>query len=155
MSSRLESCRVRVMLSATSDVSRLSIAPRIARINAASKTMRMVSLEKEGTINSGRPVGMAPNTGTSVNARLTTVPVINAASGPGKYRPQLPGQKNTMPKVRIPTPSAPMFGSITAVGTSKSAGMVPVSAGSWPNSRASCNAIMMQPIPLMNPETTG
>ena len=143
------------MLSATSEVSRLSIAPRIARMSAASNTINTVSLDSEGMMNSGKPVGMAPNTGTLLKPKLTTVPTISAASGPGKYRPQLAGHKNTMARVKTPIPSASTFGLLIALGTSSSAGIVPPPSGSCPNNRASCRAIMMQPIPLMKPETTG
>ena len=102
------------MLSATSEVSKLSIAPRIARMSAASNTINTVSFESEGMMNSGKPVGMAPNTGTLLKPRLATVPTIKAARGPGRYRPQLAGHKNTMARVNTPMPNASRFGLLIA-----------------------------------------
>ena len=106
-------------------------------------------------MNWGSPVGMSPSTGTVLKPRLATVPVMSAARGPGKYRPHFAGHRNTIARVKRPIPKASQLGLDTAFGTSINAGIVPLPAGSWPNSLASCSAMMMQPIPLMKPDTTG
>ena len=106
INSRLELCRVRVILSATNDVSRLSIAPNMARIRAASIMIKRASLDTEGMIKDGKPVGMFPSMGTLSNPKLTQVPTINATSGLGRYLPHRAGQAKTMASVSRPTPSA-------------------------------------------------
>ena len=143
------------MLSATSEVSKLSMAPSNARINAASSAMKTVSCVNAGITSEGNPVGMSPSTGAPGSARLSNVPVTSAASGAGMIFPQLCGQLKIMTRQTTPTVSAAKFGSITASGTAVRAGIVPLPSGSCPNRRESWSAMMIQPMPLMNPEITG
>ena len=65
------------------------------------------------------------------------------------------GQVNITTRVTAPTSRAGKIGSITAAGMAVRAGMVPLASGSWPNRRDTCRAMMMQPMPLMKPDTTG
>ena len=106
-------------------------------------------------MNCGRPVGISPSTGAPEIAKLVRVPMISAASGPGTLLARFFGHRKTTPSVTTPTTSAAKFGFAMAPGIAVRAGIVPPPSGSWPNRRAICNAMMMQPMPLMKPETTG
>ena len=107
------------------------------RIIAASKTIEQRIAVRGGHDELGKTRGISPSTGTVLKARLATVPVMSAARGPGKYRPHFAGHRNTIASVNRPIPKASQLGSDTAFGTSINAGMVPLPAGSWPNSLAS------------------
>ena len=56
-------CRVRVIASATSDVSRLSMEPSSAMINAGCTDRANTSTPMSGICRVGRPVGTSPMTG--------------------------------------------------------------------------------------------
>ena len=86
---------------------------------------------------------------------LAMVPISSAASAPGTILPSFFGQVKTMTRDSAPTSVADHTGSMTASGIFFSAGMVPLFSGSWPNRRDTCSAMMMAPMPLMKPETTG
>ena len=153
--SLLELCFVRVILSATREVRRLSRDPRSANTKAASRTTTMVSALNSGKTKEGSPVGISPKIGAPEIKRLNTVPIISAARGGGTIFASFVGQLKTINNVKRPKPKATQLGSKTALGIAVSAGMVPLPKGSCPKRRLVCKAIIMHPIPLMNPETTG
>ena len=92
-SSRLALWRVRVIESATSEVSKLSMEPSRAIVTAGSTAPTSASRDRDGSFMSGRPVGTLPMTGVLVSHRTPkSVPTINAAKGGGRYFLSLPGQ---------------------------------------------------------------
>ena len=84
ISSRFELWRVRVIESATSDVSRLSMEPRSANVIAPPTTPARRSNETWGMERAGSPVGTSPIIGAPENMKmLLSVPTISAARGGG------------------------------------------------------------------------
>ena len=82
-SSRFGLWRVRVIESATSDVSRLSMEPSSAMMMAGCTARTSTSGASSGNRGFGRPVGTSPMTGVSVNhSTPSSVPASSAASGP-------------------------------------------------------------------------
>ena len=103
----------------------------------------------------GNPVGMSPRVGAPVRNKLTNVPIIRAARGGGTILASRAGHLKAMSSVNSPRVRATKFGSATARGISISAPMVPLSSGSWPSRREVCSAMIIHPMPLMNPDITG
>ena len=86
--SRLESCCVRVILSHTREVRRLSIVPSKARTRASSTISKRASVCMTGQIGVGKPVGIFPITGNEgKKAFPTTVPTISANNTGGRRFP--------------------------------------------------------------------
>ena len=86
---------------------------------------------------------------------IIVVPIRSAAKAPGIYFPTFLGQKKTIRSVKIPSPKACKFGAMAAAGMAFNALIVPPPSTSCPRRFAPCRAIMITPIPLINPEMTG
>ena len=118
--SRLGLWVVRVRASATSEVSRLSIEPRSARMNAGSKKLMMMPGASTGHWSWGRPAGTAPMTGAEPNQMsASSVPAIRAARGAGRYLRSLRGQKTFTARATAPTTRASRLRRATASGQAR------------------------------------
>ena len=94
-------------------------------------------------------------TGASPNhATPTAVPAASAASGPGAKREKLRGQRNPTARVTAPMASAPVWTSLAAAGSARTAPMGPPVAPEAPSRGSVCISTMITPMPDMNPETT-
>ncbi len=104
INSRLESCWVRVMLSQTREVSRLSIVPNNARTRASSTMIKSALVCMVGQMSVGNPEGMSPITGrVGKNISATIVPTMRASNTGGRRLPIEGGVRYTMARVRVPT----------------------------------------------------
>ena len=155
ISSRLESWRVRVTESATSEVSRLSMLPSMPRVMPSTSTVVHISSEKLGSVSAGRPLGIGPITGTSKPASVDSAVIASrATSGAGTTRLMRIGVRNTITRVRRPSRTASPLMARSAAGSAMRAASGE-GAGAAPSSGAHCRAMMMMPMPLMKPDTTG
>ena len=156
MSSLFESCLDRVILSATNDVRRLSIAPSSASTNAASMMINRDTVVICGRWICGNPLGIFPRMGIAPAPmnKLNVVPIINAANGPGRYLPNFAGHFNAISNVRAPRKSVMILISLAAVGAWSSASTVPAGV-SCPSKGLICRIIMIPPMPLIKPLITG
>ncbi len=155
ISSRLEWWRVRVIESATSEVSRLSMLPSTPRVMPSSSTVVQVSSVKLGSAGTGSPAGMSPITGTCRSAAADSALIATSATrGAGTIRLTVIGVRNTISRVSPPSSRASEFTLASTPGSASTAASGE-DAGATPSSGALCSSTMITPMPLMKPETTG
>ena len=107
-SSLSESCCVLVMESDTRDVSRLSIEPSNARMNAGCTICAMLWIDTAGTTSLGRPDGTWPITGKLRNASADTiVPMTRTPRGAGTILARRDGQNIIRRSIAREKPTAP------------------------------------------------
>mmetsp|Transcript_82316 Transcript_82316/g.233158 ORF Transcript_82316/g.233158 Transcript_82316/m.233158 type:complete len:441 (-) Transcript_82316:200-1522(-) len=159
-SSRSLSWKEEVMESATSEVSKESMAPSTASMRAV-KNMSPSKAEhdcNDGSCSIGSPRGMAPRVGTVMPTRgsssaLAAEAPTSASSGRGTLKVKRSGSLYSMKRVRMPMPSAPGFGLTMAAGIlARASRTLPPPA--QPSSTGTCNEQMMPPIPDMKPDST-
>jgi len=155
MSSWLGLCRVRVIESAISDVSRLSTAPSRASVMAGCTAPAKTPNDSTGCWSSGRPEGTSPMTGASPrNSTPMSVPTARAASVAGNQRCRRAGQKMHTPKLTTAMATAPAFRFKIASGQARITSSGPPPALSTPRAGSVCRMMMMMPTPDMKPEIT-
>ena len=146
---------MRVKLSATRDVNSESIEPRAASKNAEPITVGKRSIDRCGKTRSGKPLGISPMRATASKGLPNEIHanVINATRGAGNTWSRL-GHTNSNTSVPIPSIAAShwaldrTFGSVNKARNG-------LASPPTPTSGANCSKIIMTPIPLINPETTG
>ena len=147
--------RVRVIASATREVSRLSMEPSRAMINAGWTDCNSTSTEISGSCSSGRPMGTSPMTGVPVNHRTPrAVPAARAARVGGMYFLRRSGQR--MPTARVTTAMASAL-KLTlriASGHACTAAIGPPVGTEAPRNGSVWSSMMMIPMPDMNPDMT-
>ena len=144
------------MLSQMSEVSRLSMAPRNASTSADLIMPGSACSPKVGSCGSGKPVGMLPMIGAALKYQAASrLPTPSATSGDGANLRRRSGRKAAMTSETSPTATAPGTGAAKACGSAVSTCSGPPAGLTRPTKGASCRMMMMQPMPLMNPEITG
>jgi hypothetical protein len=99
---------------------------------------------------------MAPSTGAVVKTHTTSnVPAARASSGAGIRRPIRTGRNNTIARLARPAMTASLCAWTNACPMPAIAARVPPGGLTCPSRGASCKMMMMQPMPVMNPEITG
>ena len=155
MSSRSESCCVRVMESAISDVSRVLIEPSSARVIAGCTARPSRSSENGGSPIAGKPCGTSPMMGAPLDqTTLRSVPAISAASVAGRYLRRRPGQKMLTARVTAPMTIAWWWMSPRRSGQARIAPSGPPSTTPAPPNGSVWETMMITPTPDMNPEIT-
>ena len=98
---------------------------------------------------------MSPSTGTPGSASQTTaVPATNAISAAGTIRVTRLGARYMIASEPSPTASASAWTLPRISGMAISTAMGPPPGVGSPSSGATCRMMMIQPIPLMKPDTT-
>ena len=154
-SSRLALCCVRVIESAMSEVSRLSIDPSIAMVSAGVTARARMSGDRSGSCGVGKPVGTMPITGTSVShSTPIIVPTPSATSVGGRMRRSRAGHR--MPTASVTAAMAKALVLKLAMPSPQPlmAAMGPPSATGIPMKGSVCSRMMMMPMPDMKPEIT-
>ena len=155
ISSRSELCRVRVIESATSEVSRLSIEPSSASTRAACTICGRSASGKAGTTSFGSPDGTSPITGApGRNSTLIRVPTVRAASGGGMIAASRLGQATMTARLATAIASASGFSPAAIRGQARIDPSGPPGAISKPKKGRVWITMMIAPIPDMKPETT-
>ena len=107
-------------------------------------------------LNSGTPVGTAPICSISSDSNAARqLPINSARSGAGKYLLILAGVKNMTPITTRLSSKALMSSVMSICGTAESIDRVEPSMPATPNRGGSCRIMMIMPMPLMKPDTTG
>ena len=154
-SSLLGLWRVRVMESATREVSRLSMEPSSAMMSAGWTACTNALTDSSGNCTSGRPVGTSPMIGVSAKSRTpSSVPMINAPSVAGKNLLSCLGQMTPTTRVTRAMASALRLTSAIALGKARTDPTGPPVVTEWPRNGRICSRMMIIPMPDMKPDIT-
>ena len=164
MSSWLESCLVLVMLSATIEVKRVSIEPRPASVRPGMseastifiQSMPLRSMHSFAKNGIGSPAGISPMVRAASNehSMLMMVITISATSVAGIFLVRR-GTHTISAMVPIPNSRAIIL-TLSAQALGKLSSMSSVLTGDFlPISGYICCSMMITPMPLIKPESTG